>query len=52
MIRHLIPRFDFGPWGGGALTFDDCQREDQVNGGCMVVQWLGMLFKIGGGRVR
>lgn len=52
MIRHLIPRIDFGPWSGGALTFDDCQREDEVKGGSIVIQWLGILIEIGIGAVR
>lgn len=52
MIRHLIPHIDFGPWGGGALTFDDCQREDEVKCRCVVIQWLGILIEIGIGAVR
>lgn len=52
MIRHLIPHIDFGPWSGGALTFDDCQKNDEVGGRHIVIQWLGILIEIGIGAVR
>lgn len=51
MMRHLIPRVDWGSWGGGALTGDG-RDQDDVAGGCIVVQWLGILVEIGVGRVQ
>lgn len=52
MIRHLIPHIDCGRWGGAALTDDGTMRGDDVQGFCLVIQWLGLLIEIGGGRVR
>lgn len=52
MIRHLIPHIDCGRWGGAALTNDGRWGGDDVQGFCIVIQWLGLLIEIGGGRVR
>ena len=50
MIRHLIPHFDCGQWGGGTLT-DPSARDEEAVGFCIVVQWLGLIVEIGFGRV-
>lgn len=52
MIRHLIPRLDWGRWSGAALTNDGKPDGDEVQGGCLCFQWLGVLIEIGIGRVR
>lgn len=52
MIRHLIPRFDWGRWSGAALTNNGKPDGDEVQGGCIVIQWLGLLIEIGAGAVR
>ncbi len=51
MIRHLIPRVEAGPWGGGTLS-DPSGRTEEAAGFCLCVQWLGILIEIGAGRVR
>ena len=50
--RHLRPHIDTGPWGGGALTDDGSPIGDSVEGGCLCIQWLGMMIEIGVGRVK
>jgi hypothetical protein len=75
MIRHLIPRLEWGGWTGSALTADpDGGQElppgltrsmrlaaglptrtteyDEVEGGILTVQWLGLMVEIGIGAVR
>lgn len=51
MLRHLTPRIDFGRWGGGALSWSGDQQDD-VQGFCICIQWLGLMIEIGMGRVR
>jgi hypothetical protein len=50
MIRALLPRFSAGRWGGGTLT-DPSGRNEQADGFCLCVQWLGLIVEIGIGRV-
>ncbi len=52
MIRHLIPRISAGRWSGGALTDDGSPTGDEVRGGIVAIQWLGLMVEIGAGRVR
>ncbi|MBD8677954.1 hypothetical protein [Sphingomonas sp. CFBP 13720] len=75
MIRHLIPRFEWGRWDGAALTFDPnggvelpnglarsmrlafgqpttTPHRDQVVGGILCVQWLGLAIEVAIGKVR
>lgn len=49
-LRDLRPRVDAGGWGGATLT-DPCGRDEQADGGCICIQWLGLLLEIGIGRV-
>jgi hypothetical protein len=46
----LIPRFDFGRWGGATLT-NPTGRNEQADGFCLCIQWLGLMVEIGAGRV-
>ena len=55
MIRHLIPRIEFGTWAGSGLTLDpedttSCPHDD-VAGHCLVIQWLGLIIEVAVGRV-
>lgn len=52
MIRHLIPHFDAGHWGGAALTDDGSPTGDDARGFCICGQWLGVIIELGIGRVR
>lgn len=74
MIRHLIPRAEWGGWHGDALTIDPAggkeippgfirsmrlalkqptttPERDEVRGGILCVQWLGLMVEIAVGRV-
>lgn len=50
-MRHLIPRIDYGKWGGSALTWSP-QNPDEVRGRILCVQWLGLIVEIGIGVAR
>lgn len=52
MIRHLIPRVSADRWCGGALTDDGSPTGDEVRGGILAIQWLGLMIEIGVGRIR
>lgn len=43
MIRHLIPRFDWGPWSGDALTVDP-------NGGVELPPGLTRSMRVAAGK--
>lgn len=49
-MNRLLPRFDYGRWGGATLT-DPEGRDETANGRALCVQWLGILIEIGIGRV-
>jgi hypothetical protein len=51
MIRHLIPRFEWGGWCGDGPA-DRNNNRDATRGGCFCVQWLGLIVEIGAGRVQ
>lgn len=51
MIRHLLPRFEYGRWAGAALTRRG-DGPDDMRGWCLCVQWLGLMIEIGVGGVR
>jgi hypothetical protein len=58
MRRHLIPRFECGGWRGDGLTVipralrwhPEC-RHDEVKGGILAIQWLGLMIEVGIGKV-
>ena len=51
MLRHLLPRAEWGGWGGDGPA-DRAGYRDDVGGGCICIQWLGLVLEIGVGRVR
>ena len=50
-IKHVVPRFECGRWGGAAITCDGSPQGDEVGGWCIAVQWLGLMIEIGFGRL-
>lgn len=58
MRRHLIPRAEWGGWRGDGLTVipralrwhPEC-RHDEVKGGILTIQWLGLIVELSIGRV-
>jgi hypothetical protein len=52
MIRHIIPRVQFGRYGGSALTDDGSPRGDELRGFGLCFQWFGLLIEICVGAVR
>jgi hypothetical protein len=59
MRRHLIPRFAASRWGGDGLTVippadrrhPECAH-DEIKGGILTIQWLGIIVEIAIGKVR
>ena len=56
MIRHLLPRAEWGGWSGDAVTVDSAKpvdrQRDEVVGGILFIQWLGLTVEIAVGKVR
>lgn len=50
MIRPLLPRIHWCSWSGATLTDPTTYTED-ARGGCVVIQWLGLMIEIGAGRL-
>lgn len=58
MRRHLIPHAQWGGWRGDGLTLrpifmrwhPEC-RHDEVKGGILTIQWLGVIVELAIGRV-
>ena len=45
-MKHVLPRVSIGRWGGGDIDgLNDCR------GWSLVVQWLGVIVEVCGGRV-
>ena len=56
MIRHILPRAEWGGWSGDAVTVEPAKpvdrQRDEVVGGILFIQWLGLAVEIAVGKVR
>lgn len=50
MLRRFLPSFEVSLWGGATIT-DPASDREEVRGGCLCIQWLGLMIEIGIGRV-
>lgn len=50
MIRHLIPRFACGHWGGPTPS-DPYGCNEEATGRFFAVQWFGLMLDVSVGRI-